>query len=68
MQQETSEQEQKANFQLPETIKQQSIFIEEVPYYEENTLQLKLYTIHDQSKTDYEFYSQDERLNWKPKT
>lgn len=57
-----------ANIIKPDSIIAETLFVEDVPYIVNNILKVKIYTIdyHDwQDKTYYEFYSNDNGLNWK---
>lgn len=57
-----------ANIIKPDSIMAENLFVEDVPYIVGNILKVKIYTIdyHDwQDKTYYEFYSNDNGLNWK---
>lgn len=57
-----------ANIIKPDNIMAENLFVDDIPYIEDNILKVKVYTIdyHDwQNKTYYEFYSNDNGLNWK---
>ena len=57
-----------ANIIKPDSIMAENLFVDDIPYIEDNILKVKVYTIdyHDwQDKTYYEFYSDDNGLNWK---
>ena len=56
-----------ANIIHPVQIEEESLFIDGVPYYEDNKLLLKIYTINHSKvpeKTYYEFYSNDNGKTW----
>ena len=57
-----------ANIIHPSTITEKNLFVSGLPYLEDGKLKVKIYTINYQKnpvKTYYEFYSQDNGLNWK---
>lgn len=58
-----------ANIIKPNTIMAESFFVDDVPYIENNILKVKVYIIEYnygyQEKVYYEFYSEDDGLNWK---
>lgn len=56
-----------ANIIHPVQIEEESLFVDGVPYYEDNELLLKIYTINHSKvpeKTYYEFYSNDNGKTW----
>ena len=56
-----------ANIIHPAQIEERSLFIDGLPYYEDNKLSLKIYTINYSKvpkKTYYEFYSNDNGKTW----
>lgn len=59
----------KANIIKPNTIMAENLFIDDIPYLEDNILKIKVYIIEYnnsyQEKIYYEFYSEDNGLNWK---
>lgn len=58
-----------ANIIKPNTIMAENLFVDNVPYIEDNVLKVKVYIIEYnygyQEKVYYEFYSEDNGLNWK---
>lgn len=59
---------EKANIIHPQEIKERNLFVSEVPYMEDGKLKVKVYTINYANSpvtTYYEFYSEDNGLNWK---
>lgn len=58
-----------ANIIKPDTIIAENLFIDDIPYIEDNILKVKVYIIEYnnsyQEKVYYEFYSEDDGLNWK---
>ena len=49
-------------------MKEDSLYVDGVPYYKEGILKLKIYTVNDtinQEKIYYEFYSEDNGQSWK---
>ena len=58
-----------ANIIKPNTIVAESFFVDGVPYLEDNILKVKVYIIEYnygyQEKVYYDFYSEDDGLNWK---
>ena len=58
----------KAKIICPNGMKEDSLYVDGVPYYKEGILKLKIYTVNDtinQEKIYYEFYSDDNGQNWK---
>ena len=59
-----------ANIIYPDEIEEETLFIEDIPYYENNQLLLKVYTINHSKvpeKTYYEFYTNDNGKTWMQK-
>lgn len=58
-----------SNIIKPNTIMAESFFVDDVPYIENNILKVKVYIIEYnygyQEKVYYDFYSEDDGLNWK---
>ena len=58
-----------SNIIKPDTIEAENFFIDDIPYIEDNILKVKVYIIeYDngyQEKVYYDFYSEDDGLNWK---
>lgn len=51
----------------PTNIEEKNLFVSEVPYLENETLKVKIYTVNNAkstAKTFYEFYSKDNGLTW----
>ena len=58
----------KANLIHPDEIEEKNLLVDGVPYYENDVLKLKVYTLNRMKSpmyTYYEFYSVDNGLNWK---
>lgn len=57
-----------ANIIKPDTIIAENLFIDDIPYIEDNILKVKVYIIEYnngyQEKVYYDFYSEDNGLNW----
>lgn len=59
----------KSNFIKPNNLKDKDLFIDDVPYIENNILKVKVYTVNYNpnsylERTYYDFYSEDNGLNW----
>ncbi len=57
-----------ANIIHPNNIKERNLFVNDVPYIEDNVLKVKIYTINhnrEQVKKYYEFISEDSGLTWR---
>ena len=55
----------KANFIHSNEINEENLFVEGLPYYENGILKLKVYELKNPRNIYYEFYSEDNGLNWK---
>ena len=55
----------KANFIHSNEINEENLFVDGLPYYENGILKLKVYELKNPKNIYYEFYSEDNGLNWK---
>ena len=55
----------KANFIHSNEINEENLFVDGLPYYEDGILKLKVYELKNPRNIYYEFYSEDNGLNWK---
>ena len=55
------------NIIYPSNIEEENLFVEGVPYEENGSLKLQVYTVNHENnseKTYYTFYSHDNGVNW----
>lgn len=55
----------KANFIHSNEINEENLFVDGLPYYEDGILKLKVYELKNSKNIYYEFYSNDNGLNWR---